>query len=106
MGGDAKLGLIKAYDSIQYGPKSADSSDTSETYTPWEYEQEACILRRALLKLSCDAVVDPMRASETARRAIACLPKESVFVAAEECRTKLISAAQLADQLMADKITT
>lgn len=110
LGGDAKLGLVNVYDSIQRETSLGSRivrSTSDKMGSRWEYDEEAWSLRKAIVDLACDAVVDPLRAADTARRAIASLPKprQSVFAAAEECRKGLESAAELADRLFAHATT-
>jgi len=67
--------------------------------TNWRYAPEAAALLRALALLPCDALQEPGNATAAARRALACLPRESVFSAVGPCRKGLQLAIECAEEL-------
>lgn len=56
---------------------------------------------QALSRLPCDAIQEPRDAACAARRALACLPRHSVFAAVGPCRAALEAALAAAEELEA-----
>eukprot|EP00887_Chlorella_sp_A99_P003631 scaffold7.g3631.t1 len=79
LGGDAKCGLMAAYLEAAAGGG-------------WAYAADARALATALADLPCDAIQEPCAAACAARRALACLPRDSVFAAVGRCRAGLEAA--------------
>lgn len=92
LGGDAKMGLLMAYDVIEGLGAARDGGK-------WTYGAEATALRAAVAALPCDGLVEPTAAAATARRAMACLPERSIFAGAARCRAALEAAAAVADHV-------
>lgn len=93
LGGTAKMMLLNAYESIQKKASKAGSA--------WEFHKEAELLRTAMIRLPCDGIVEPSAALGTARRALACLPKKSVFKAVKKCKVELEEALATAERFIA-----
>lgn len=85
LGGEAKMALISLYHEAQQ--------------EGWSYTSECSALRQALAALPCDALQEPASAAAAARRALGCLPKQSVFTAVAECRRSLDAALAAAERL-------
>lgn len=83
------MGLLGAYANLQAAGRGT-----------WEYDAEATALRKALLALPCDGVVDPGQAAGTARRALASLPERSVFASVKRCRAALLAAVSTAERIL------
>ncbi|KIY94459.1 hypothetical protein MNEG_13503 [Monoraphidium neglectum] len=65
----------------------------------WEYASEAAALQAAVAALPCDAIQEPRRAADAARRALACLPERSAFSCVGACRAALRAARDAAERL-------
>ncbi len=92
LGGDAKLGLMALY-------RDAARGSTAGGTSTFKYAKEASTLLRALAALPCDALQEPGQAAGAARRALACLPRESVFAAVGGCRAALEAAVESSEEL-------
>ena len=95
LGGDAKMGLLRAYKKIEK-LHARENGAAGE----WEYIEESRALQRGLLALPCDGIVEPGLAAATAKRALACLPKRSVFAGVERSRRALERALEVAEAVV------
>ena len=64
----------------------------------WKYNKDAESLKKAVLALPCDGIVEPQHVVSTAQRALACLPEKSIFKAVKTCRKELQAAIQFAER--------
>lgn len=88
LGGVAKTSLLDGYSKFEK-EKS-------------EYSRESQILRSSLQYLPCDILVEPRNAVDTAERALASLPQQSIFLSVESCKKDLKLARDFALQFQND----
>ena len=88
LGGAGKTSLLDGY--MEFEKQQPD------------YGEECAILRASLRQLPCDILVEPCHAVDAANRALASLPRSSIFASAESCKKDLVRARDFARRVQSE----
>lgn len=88
LGGAGKTSLLDGY--MEFEKQQPD------------YGEECAILRESLRQLPCDILVEPGHAVDAANRALASLPRSSIFASAESCKKDLVRARDFARRVQSE----
>lgn len=89
LGGEAKMRLLDVYHRIQLLGARTNRAG-------WNYNTELEMLKKSIMVLPCDGIVEPHAVTSTVKRALHSLPERSVFKAVQKCRESMQRAIEMA----------